>query len=272
MNDFYNQVSLACSKGFTNAYSTSFSSGISSLSQELHDPIYAIYGFVRLADEIVDTFYGFNQVELLKRCEQETYLAIQEGISLNPILHSFQEVVNEYKIPLDYIKAFLYSMELDLTKTSYSEKEYKEYIYGSAEVVGLMCLKVFCKGDDAQFELLKEDACALGSAFQKINFLRDVKSDFEDRGRVYFPHLDYENFSEADKKSIEDDLALEFEKGLNGIHRLPGSAQKGVLLAYQYYVRLFEKIKKCSVSDLKKSRIRVSGWEKLGIFLRLKFS
>jgi phytoene/squalene synthetase len=270
MNDFYNKVSLACSKGFTNAYSTSFSSGINSLSKELHDPIYAIYGFVRLADEIVDTFYGFNQAELLKRCEKETYLAIEEGISLNPILHSFQEVVRAYNIPKEFVEAFLYSMELDLTKTKYTEEEYKKYIYGSAEVVGLMCLKVFCKGDDVQFETLKEDACALGSAFQKINFLRDIKSDFEDRGRVYFPHLNYNTFSEEDKKRIEDDLQLEFDKGLNGIERLPKSAQNGVRLAYQYYIRLFEKIKKCSAADLKKSRIRVSGWEKLGIFLRLK--
>lgn len=272
MNEFYSKVSLGCSKWFTNAYSTSFSSGIHNLAKDIHDPIYAIYGFVRLADEIVDTFYGFNQVELLKRCEQETYLAIEEGISLNPILHSFQEVVRAYQIPKEFIEAFFYSMELDLTKTRYNQEEYKKYIYGSAEVIGLMCLKVFCKDNPSDFDHLKEEACALGSAFQKINFLRDVKSDFEDRGRVYFPNLDYQHFSEEDKKAIEEDLQIDFDLGLKGIEKLPQNAQKGVRLAYNYYIRLFEKIKKCSASDLKKTRIRVSDWEKLGIYLRLKFS
>lgn len=272
MNDFYAKVSLGCSKWFTNAYSTSFSSGINNLSKEIHDPIYAIYGFVRLADEIVDTFYGYNQVELLKRCEHDTYQAIDEGISLNPILHSFQEVVNAYEIPKEYIAAFFYSMELDLTKTRYTEEEYKKYIYGSAEVVGLMCLKVFCKNTSANFDALKDEACALGSAFQKINFLRDVKSDYEDRGRVYFPGLDYDQFSEEDKKAIEADLEIDFEQGRRGIEKLPANAQNGVRLAYTYYIRLFEKIKKCSASDLKQSRIRVSDWEKLGIYLKLKFS
>jgi phytoene/squalene synthetase len=272
MNDFYSKVSLACSKGFTNAYSTSFSSGIHNLAKDIHDPIYAIYGFVRLADEIVDTFYGFQQEELLKRCEKDTYDAIEQGISLNPILQSFQEVVRAYQIPKEYIEAFFYSMELDLTKTRYSEEEYKKYIYGSAEVVGLMCLKVFCKDNPTEFDVLKEEACALGSAFQKINFLRDIKSDFEDRGRIYFPNLDYETFSDDDKKIIEDDLEIDFAKGLKGIDRLPLNAKKGVLLAYTYYIRLFEKIKKCSAADLKQSRIRVSDWEKLSIYLKLKLT
>lgn len=272
MTDFYNQVSLGCSKWFTNAYSTSFSSGINSLSKEIHDPIYAIYGFVRLADEIVDTFYGFNQAELLERCKHDTYQAIDEGISLNPILQAFQEVVRKYQIPKEYIEAFFYSMELDLTKTRYNETEYKQYIYGSAEVVGLMCLKVFCAGTAQSFEDLAEEACALGSAFQKINFLRDIKSDFEDRGRVYFPALNYESFSEADKLAIEADLQIDFDKGFAGIQKLPDNARKGVLLAYTYYVQLFEKIKTCSAADLKKARIRVSDFQKLLIYLRLKFS
>jgi 15-cis-phytoene synthase len=272
MNDFYTRVSLGCSKGFTNAYSTSFSAGIHNLSKEIHDPIYAIYGFVRLADEIVDTFYGYDQAALLKRCEKDTYEAIEEGISLNPILQAFQDVVNTYKIPKEFIEAFMYSMELDLTKTSYTEEEYKKYIYGSAEVVGLMCLKVFCKDNPSDFDHLKEEACALGSAFQKINFLRDIKSDFEDRGRVYFPKIDYASFSDEDKKLIEEDLAQEFAKGLSGINKLPQNCQKGVRLAYNYYIRLFEKIKSCSAADLKNSRIRVSDLEKLGIYVRLKLS
>ena len=272
MADFYSKVSLGCSKWFTNAYSTSFSSGINSLAKEIHDPIYAIYGFVRLADEIVDTFYGHNQEELLERCKLDTYLAIDEGISLNPILHAFQEVVRKYDIPKEFIEAFFYSMELDLTKTEYNEEEYKKYIYGSAEVVGLMCLKVFCAGTAQSFDDLAKEACALGSAFQKINFLRDIKSDFEDRGRVYFPGLNYETFSEADKIAIEADLQIDFDKGFQGIQKLPENAKKGVLLAYTYYVELFEKIKKCSAADLKQSRIRVSDWQKLLLYLKLKLS
>ncbi|MHA8065759.1 phytoene/squalene synthase family protein [Aquirufa sp. ROCK2-A2] len=267
--DLYQEVSLACSKLLTNAYSTSFSMGIRTLNKRVHDPIYAIYGFVRLADEIVDTFHNHNKKVLFERFKTETYLAIDERISLNPILQSFQEVVNEYQIDHEFIEAFLYSMELDLTETIYDESEYKKYIYGSAEVVGLMCLRVFCKGNPAHFDFLKNDACALGSAFQKINFLRDIRSDFEERGRVYFPGIDYLTMTDAQKKEIEDDIQLDFDAGLRGIKDLPSNAQKGVRLAYEYYIRLFEKIKSMPVDVIKNERIRVPNWEKMMIYIQL---
>ena len=267
--DLYLQVSLDASKRLTQAYSTSFSSGIRTLDKEYHEAIYAIYGFVRLADEIVDTFYGQDQASLLTRFRQDTYQAIEEKISLNPILHSFQWAVNTYHMERELIDAFLYSMEMDLSDRDYDEALYKQYIYGSAEVVGLMCLRVFCAGDLSEYERLKPDACALGSAFQKINFLRDIKSDFEDRGRVYFPGIDYNNFTESEKKEIEADIQADFDAGLRGIQNLPKTARKGVLLAYEYYIRLFEKIKQVPVERLKSERIRVPDWEKLLIYLRV---
>jgi phytoene/squalene synthetase len=267
--DLYLQVSLDASKRFTQAYSTSFSSGIRTLDKSYHEAIYAVYGFVRLADEIVDTFYEQDQADLLTRFRQDTYRAIEEKISLNPILHSFQWAVNKFHMERDLIDAFLYSMEMDLTDRVYDQATYKQYIYGSAEVVGLMCLRVFCAGDLAEYERLKPDACALGSAFQKINFLRDIKSDFEDRGRVYFPGIDYTNFTEREKKEIEADIQADFDAGLRGIENLPKTARKGVLLAYEYYIRLFEKIKLVPVERLKSERIRVPDWEKLLIYLRV---
>jgi phytoene synthase len=267
--DLYLQVSLDASKRLTQAYSTSFSSGIRTLDKEYHEAIYAIYGFVRLADEIVDTFYGQDQASLLTRFREDTYQAIEEQISLNPILHSFQWAVNTYHMERDLIDAFLYSMEMDLSDREYDAALYKQYIYGSAEVVGLMCLRVFCAGDLAEYERLKSDACALGSAFQKINFLRDIKSDFEDRGRVYFPGIDYDQFTDLQKKEIEADIQADFDAGLRGIENLPAKAKKGVLLAYEYYIRLFEKIKQVPVARLKSERIRVPDWEKLLIYLRV---
>jgi phytoene/squalene synthetase len=267
--DLYLQVSLDASKRLTQAYSTSFSSGIRTLDKEYHEAIYAIYGFVRLADEIVDTFYGQDQASLLTRFRQDTYQAIEEKISLNPILHSFQWAVNTYHMERELIDAFLYSMEMDLSDRDYDEALYKQYIYGSAEVVGLMCLRVFCAGDLSEYERLKPDACALGSAFQKINFLRDIKSDFEDRGRVYFPGIDYELFTDLQKKEIEADIQADFDAGLRGIENLPIKAKKGVLLAFEYYIRLFEKIKQVPVARLKSERIRVPDWEKLLIYLRV---
>jgi phytoene synthase len=267
--DLYLQVSLDASKRLTQAYSTSFSSGIRTLDKEYHEAIYAIYGFVRLADEIVDTFYEQDQADLLARFRQDTYQAIEEKISLNPILHSFQWAVNTFHMERDLIDAFLYSMEMDLTDRDYDVDLYKKYIYGSAEVVGLMCLRVFCAGDIAEYERLKPDACALGSAFQKINFLRDIKSDYEDRGRVYFPGIDYEQFTDLQKKEIEADIQMDFDAGLRGIENLPKKAKKGVLLAYEYYIRLFEKIKQVPVERLKSERIRVPDWEKLLIYLRV---
>ena len=267
--DLYSQVSLASSKLLTKAYSTSFSLGIRTLDEKVHDPIYAIYGFVRLADEIVDTFHDQDKAALLQRFREDTYRAIEEKISLNPILHSFQWAVNKFQMELELIDAFLYSMELDLTKRDYTAAEYKQYIFGSAEVVGLMCLRVFCAGNQEEYEALKEDACALGSAFQKINFLRDIRSDYDERGRVYFPGVDFMTFRDSEKKEIEADIQLDFEAGLRGIHRLPPVARKGCLLAYEYYIRLFEKIKQVPVERLKSERIRVPDWEKLLIYFRV---
>lgn len=267
--DLYLQVSLASSKLLTKAYSTSFSLGIRTLDEKVHDAIYAIYGFVRLADEIVDTFHDQDKAALLQRFREDTYRAIEEKISLNPILHSFQWAVNKFQMERELIDAFLYSMELDLTKRDYNPEQYKEYIYGSAEVVGLMCLRVFCEGNKSEYESLKEDACALGSAFQKINFLRDIRSDYDERGRVYFPGIDFNTFTDAEKKEIEADIQLDFDAGLRGIHRLPQVARKGCLLAYEYYIRLFEKIKSLPASRIKEERIRVADWEKMFIYFQL---
>lgn len=267
--DLYLKVSLASSKLLTKAYSTSFSLGIRTLDDSVHDAIYAIYGFVRLADEIVDTFHSHDKKALLDQFTQDTFQAIEEKISLNPILHSFQWAVNEFQMEHELIHAFLYSMELDLTKTDYSEEEYKKYIYGSAEVVGLMCLRVFCQDNPGEYESLRSDACALGSAFQKINFLRDIRSDYEERGRVYFPGIDFNAFTDEEKRAIEADIQLDFDAGLRGIGSLPKVAQKGCLLAYEYYIRLFEKIKSLPASRIKEARIRVPDWEKMLIYFRL---
>ena len=267
--DLYLKVSLASSKLLTRAYSTSFSLGIRTLDTKVHDAIYAVYGFVRLADEIVDTFHTHDKRELLVRFKTDTYKAIEEKISLNPILHSFQWAVNEFSMEHDLIEAFLYSMEMDLTETHYNPEEYKRYIYGSAEVVGLMCLRVFCAGNPSEYEALKSDACALGSAFQKINFLRDIRSDYEERGRVYFPNIDFNTFTDAEKREIEDDIQLDFDAGLRGINGLPEVAKKGVLLAFEYYIRLFEKIKALPAARIKEERIRVPDWEKFYIYVKL---
>ena len=269
MKQLFDDISQEMSQLTTKRYSTSFSLGISFLDTELHKPIYSIYGFVRFADEIVDSFHGFDKEGLLADFKVQTYKAIAEGISLNPILNSFQWAVNKYAIPMELIDTFLNSMEMDLTDRDYDQATYKQYIYGSAEVVGLMCLRVFCAGDLAEYERLKSDACALGSAFQKINFLRDIKSDYEDRGRVYFPGIDYEQFTDLQKKEIEADIQADFDAGLRGIENLPAKAKKGVLLAYEYYIRLFEKIKQVPVARLKSERIRVPDWEKLLIYLRV---
>ncbi len=269
--DLYLKVSLASSKLLTSAYSTSFSLGIRTLDTKVHDAIYAIYGFVRLADEIVDTFHTHDKKDLLDRFCADTFLAIEEKISLNPMLHSFQWAVNTFHIESELIDAFLYSMELDLEKKDYSVDEYKTYIYGSAEVVGLMCLRVFCQDNPEDYGALRADACALGAAFQKINFLRDIRSDYEERGRVYFPGIDFNDFTEEQKKQIEADIQLDFDAGLRGIHRLPTVAKKGVLLAFEYYIRLFERIKKLPVERIKLERIRVPDWEKFLIYFQLVF-
>lgn len=269
MENPYVRVSLDCAKLLTRAYSTSFSSGIRTLDPSVHEAIYGIYGFVRLADEIVDTFYDQDQVALFHRFKAETDEALEKNFSLNPILQAFAQVYHQYDLEKSHVDAFLYSMELDLSKQDYDAAAYKQYIYGSAEVVGLMCLKVFCAGNPLQYQALEADACALGSAFQKINFLRDLASDFEERGRVYFPGIDYLTFSEEDKKAIESDIQADFDAGLRGIQSLPSNAKKGVLLAYRYYIRLFERIQAVSLDQLKKERIRVPNWEKLWIYFSL---
>lgn len=226
-------------------------------------PIYGIYGFVRFADEIVDTFHDYPKAQLFERFRQDTWLAIEEGISLNPVLHSFQHVVRKYGIERELIEAFLDSMEMDLTESNYDPEGYNEYIYGSAEVVGLMCLRVFCEGNDAEYQKLKAPARRLGAAFQKINFLRDIKSDLEDRGRVYFPGVDFNRFSQEDKWRIEADIKQDFDAALEGIRILPKGARLGVYLAYKYYTHLFLKIKSAPPQQVAQERFRLSSKRKV---------
>lgn len=259
----YNSVCRECSAMITNRYSTSFSAGIKVFDKRLRMPIYAIYGFVRFADEIVDTFHTHDKATLLARFRAETYVAIAEKISLNPVLHAFQEVVHQYNIERELIDAFLDSMAMDLHFSTYQDTMYKQYIHGSAEVVGLMCLRVFTEGNTAEYDRLRDSACALGSAFQKINFLRDMKSDFDERGRVYFPGIDFRHFDNEQKQLIEADIKADFDKGYEGIMNLPKSARFGVYLAYIYYINLFEKIKKANAARVKEERIRVSDRRKV---------
>ena len=263
MFDLFVKTAADCSKNVTQTYSTSFSLGIKTLHRRFHDPIYGIYGMVRYADEIVDTFHDFDKKYLLQKFKEDTYEAIDKHISLNPILYSFQKVVNEYGITHDQIEAFFASMETDLYETAYDESGYQEYIYGSAEVVGLMCLRVFTEGDEALYQRLKQPAQALGAAFQKVNFLRDMNSDHSERGRVYFPGIDFKNFGEDAKKQIEREIAEDFKAAYGGIIGLPDGAREGVMLAYKYYMRLFYNIRRVSVEKLKKSRIRVPDAQKV---------
>lgn len=264
----YDQVCLRCSKLTTNSYSTSFSLGIRFLHRDFHLPIYAIYGFVRFADEIVDTFHEHDKPELLERFRADTYRAIEEKISLNPILHSFQLVVNEYGIERELIDTFLHSMELDLSEKEYDREGYEEYIDGSAEVVGLMCLRVFLEGDDARYQDLKFFARRLGSAFQKINFLRDLKADYEVMGRTYFPGVDMSEFNDAVKKQIEEDVQKDFDDGLKGIRMLPKKSRFGVYVAYVYYQSLFNKVKRTPASVIQQKRIRIPNNQKYALFLQ----
>jgi phytoene synthase len=258
MFEIFEKSTFGCSKLVTELYSTSFSLGIKTLNKKFHGPIYGIYGFVRYADEIVDTFHNFDKKVLLERFKKDTFLALEEGISLNPILHSFQQVVRQFKIDKDLIDAFLYSMEMDLMNVKYDAEKYNEYIYGSAEVVGLMCLKVFVEGDEKLFDSLKKDAQSLGAAFQKVNFLRDLKSDFQDKGRVYFPGVDFSNFSGDAKLAIEADIQKDFDDALRGILNLPIGAKNGVYLAYIYDLKLFKKIQKTSAARIQHERIRIN--------------
>lgn len=272
--DLFTQTSFKCSKIITQSYSTSFSSGIKAFHPSLRNAIYAIYGFVRFADEIVDTFHDKDKHALIAQFKKNTYQSISNGISLNPVLHAFQTVVNTYHLPSELIDSFLKSMEMDLEKTNYSEQGYEEYIYGSAEVVGLMCLKVFCNNIPKLYDELLPSAKSLGSAFQKINFLRDIKSDYEERGRTYFPDVNFNEFTDVVKKNIENDIQKDFNFALTGIKQLPKESKTGVYIAYAYYISLFNKIKKLPAKEVLQKRIRVNDFHKVYLLIisKLKVS
>lgn len=263
MKLLFDNVSVQCSRIATRAYSTSFTLGIYFLKSRLRDPIYSIYGFVRFADEIVDSFHGYNKKYLLEKFKADTYEAIEQGISLNPVLNSFQHVVHKYKIDKTLIQTFLASMEMDLDKNCYSKEKYEEYILGSAEVVGLMCLYVFTEGNLKLYEELKPFAMKLGAAFQKVNFLRDLKADYTELNRSYFPGIDLTKFSRQSKQKIENEIENDFTEALHGIKKLPSSSKGGVYLAYVYYRSLFNKIKRVPAERVLTERIRISNGGKL---------
>jgi phytoene/squalene synthetase len=267
MKKLYDHISGKCSKIVTQTYSTSFSMATKMLHTSIRPHIYNIYGFVRSADEIVDSFHKYPKKDLLDRFEEDLYLSLDQKISLNPILNSFQQTVNEFKIDRKLIAAFMKSMRWDLDKKVYkTEEEYKAYIYGSADVVGLMCLKVFVKGDDAQYNKLKPSAMALGSAFQKVNFLRDLKDDFQDLNRTYFPSVNFNQFDESSKSSIIAEIERDFELALTGIFKLPMEAQFGVYTAYKYYTKLLKKLKNTPSVNIQNTRIRVPNYQKMSVF------
>ncbi len=268
MMQLFHNVSMQCSKITTQNYSTSFCSAIRLLHKDLRTPIYNIYGFVRFADEIVDTFHSYNKAELLAEFKTETYKAIERKISLNPILQSFQLSVNEFRIDMHLIDAFFKSMEYDLNKKSYDDQCFKDYVYGSAEVVGLMCLSIFCEKDNCQYEKLKPFARSLGAAFQKVNFLRDVKADFNQLERTYFPDVDFRNFTAETKKNIEEDIMADFANAYKGIVELPLKARFGVYVAYKYYLSLFKKIKRMQPAKILEQRIRIPNYSKAFIVVR----
>ncbi len=267
MKLLFDQVSSEVSKLTTRTYSTSFSWGIYFLNTRLRKSVYAIYGFVRLADEIVDSFHGYDKTYLLSKLKQDTYEALDYKISCNPILNSFQEAVHQYDIDRKLIDTFLLSMEMDLTQIKYDTSKYEEYILGSAEVVGLMCLHVFTEGNKQQFEILKPYAMKLGAAFQKVNFLRDMKQDYQELGRVYFPGINWEAFNCNAKREIEQDIELDFKVALEGIKLLPASSRKGVYLAFVYYKSLFRRIRKLRSDEVMERRVRISNGRKLGLMV-----
>ncbi|MGK0378622.1 phytoene/squalene synthase family protein [Patiriisocius sp. Uisw_017] len=269
MKELFDIVSHACSKEVTTSYSTSFSLATKMLAPAIRQDIYNLYGFVRLADEIVDSFHAYDKKTLFNRFEENLHLALTERISLNPILNSFQETVIKYDIDLELINAFMKSMRLDLIKSTYeTNEEYKEYIYGSADVVGLMCLKVFVNGDLDKYEELKGSAMALGSAFQKVNFLRDLKEDFDGLSRTYFPNTNLKALDENAKSKIIAEIEEDFARGYEGILLLPTDAKFGVFMAYRYYRRLLTKLKKTPALEIKNTRIRVPDYEKFGLLTR----
>ncbi|MBL6647166.1 MAG: phytoene/squalene synthase family protein [Flavobacteriaceae bacterium] len=269
MKNLFDQISAHCSKQVTETYSTSFSLATRMLSSEIRQDIYNIYGFVRLADEIVDSFHDYDKPELFERFSLSLEQALNEKISLNPILNSFQHTVHKYNIEQAHIDAFMKSMRWDLEKSIYkTQKEYQEYIYGSADVVGLMCLQVFVKGDKKAYSELKESAMALGSAFQKVNFLRDLKADYDVLERSYFPNVNLEALDEDSKSKIIQEIESDFELGLEGIFKLPDAAKFGVYTAYKYYMRLLKKLKKTPSTKIKTTRIRVANLQKVDVLAR----
>ncbi len=268
MLQIFNDISRECSKLTTERYSTSFSSAIRLLHADLRGPVYDIYGFVRFADEIVDTFHEFDKEKLLKDFKKETYNAIERGISLNPILNSFQITVNKFNIDKDLIESFFMSMEMDLCNKQYDKAAYERYIFGSAESVGLMCLYIFCNGNSEQYKKLQPSAQALGAAFQKINFLRDLKADHEQLSRTYFPGINFKHFTQEDKQAIEKDIIIDLAHAYEGIRQLPVKARFGVYLAYKYYCTLFKKIQKSQPARLLNDRVRISNSFKALIFVR----
>lgn len=271
MVSLYNQVCAATSKNITKSYSTSFSLGIKFLHKRFHLPLYSIYGFVRVADEIVDTFHDFDKQKLLNEFRRDTIQAIDTGISTNPVLQSYQSVVNKYKIEWELTETFLNSMEMDLQLVDTDETNYEQYILGSAEVVGLMCLRVFLEGDEEMYQKLKPAAMKLGAAFQKVNFLRDLKADFEDLGRSYFPHVDLKQFTHETKLKIEQEITEDFKEAYEGITQLPKSSRFGVYVAYIYYTSLFKKIRSTEPSVLMNQRVRIPNERKYYLFVKSYF-
>jgi phytoene/squalene synthetase len=261
----FDDTSIAMSRKLALNYSTSFSLGIRLLSKDSRWAVFSIYGLVRVADEIVDTFHGYNKEKMLLDFKAQTYQAMEEGISTNPVLHAFQLAANQFGIGKDLIEPFFQSMEEDLDTSAHSAESYSEYIYGSAEVVGLMCLKVFCNGDDAQYNHLVPFARSLGAAFQKVNFLRDIRSDVDERGRVYFPGVDFNHFTDADKYEIIQDVKKDFSHAYKGIVQLPVGCRLGVYTAYIYYLKLLEKIERTTAVDILESRIRIPNSQKIAL-------
>lgn len=273
MKSIFDTISFECSRNVTKTYSTSFSAAVKMLAPSIRQDIYNIYGFVRFADEIVDSFHDYDKAELFDLFESDLNLALKNKISLNPVLNAFQHSVHKYNIPKDLILAFMKSMKLDLTKTKYAtEEEFNEYIFGSADVVGLMCLKVFVNGDDEKYEALKSSAMRLGSAFQKVNFLRDLKADFEGLNRTYFPNTDLNQLDETSKLKIIKEIEADFKAGYEGILQLPLEAKFGVYTAYVYYKKLLSKLNKTPSAKIKNTRIRVSDYQKYGLFAKCYFN
>jgi len=267
MKQLFDHLSVRVSKMTTHTYSTSFSFGIYFLNRRFHNAVYSVYGFVRVADEIVDSFEGFDRRYLLQKYKEETFESIDKRISVNPVMNAFQHAVHQYNIDLHLVETFLKSMEMDLEKVDYTDEKYQQYILGSAEVVGLMCLHIFTEGDQKMFDELRPFAMRLGAAFQKINFLRDMKDDYHLLGRTYFPNVDLNEFTGSAKKQIEEEIDSDFRTALIGIRKLPRSSKGGVYLAYLYYLSLFNKIKKLPAHLLLSERVRINNPRKIGLMV-----